>query len=203
MELDALFPYVMPQVKSCPDPTALHHIRQALITFCTKTLVWRPNLEIVTTAGIDEYDIPLPAGSSLVKLLCAGLDDCEGLDIVDPGTGTSTTSRTTKGRVWTEDRKSVFLSPAPSIDGRVLKLQIALKPTQSTDEIDDGLFEDFAPIVADGALATLFDMADVTWANPGKALTKRTDFKAACGRTAARVAKGFGRSRRSTRPFTY
>ena len=200
MELEDLFPYVMPQVKVCPEPTALHHIRLALIEFCTKTLVWQANLEITTTSSDDDYLMPLPAGSSLVKLLRAGLDASEGLDVVSPDTGISTSN--CKGRVWTEDRRRVFLAPRPAIDDRVLKLRVALKPARDTVLIDDQLFEDFAPVVADGALGTLLDMSDVTWANPLKAAQHKASFRASCGVTAARVSKGFGRSTRRTKPFT-
>lgn len=201
MELEALFPWVMPQVKACPDQTALHHIREALRSFCTKTLVWQVPLSIVTTTTDDDFLMPLPAGTSLVKILRAGLDDDEGLDIMSPDTADAR-SWSTKGRVWTVDRKRVLLAPRQAVAGKVLKLRVAVKPAQAAMVIDDQLFEDFAATIADGALATLLDMSDVTWANPAKAAMKADKFKAECGKTALRVSKGFGRSARSVKPFT-
>lgn len=200
MELEALFPWVMPQVKACPDQTALHHIREALREFCTKTLAWQQNLSITTTTTDDDYLMPLQAGTSLVKILRAGLDEDEGLDIMSPDTADAR-SWSTKGRVWTVDRKHVLLAPRQAVP-RTLKLRVAIKPAQAAAVIDDQLFEDFASTIADGALATLFDMSDVTWANPAKAVMKREKFKAECGKAALRVSKGFGRAARSVKPFT-
>lgn len=201
MDLEALFPWVMPQVKACPDQTALHHIREALRVFCTKTLAWQANLTIAVTTTDDDFLMPLPAGTSLVKILRAGLDEDEGLDIMSPDTA-DTRSWSTKGRVWTVDRKRVVLAPRQAVADKALKLRVAVKPTSTALVIEDQLFEDFASIVADGALATLFDMSDVTWANPPKAVMKDAKFKAECGKTALRVSKGFGRSARSVKPFT-
>jgi hypothetical protein len=199
VDLEALYPWVMPQVKACPPQVAIHHIREALIQFATKTLAWQSVLSITTTAIAESYLMPLPAGSTLVKLLRAGLDAEDGLDIEKPDTASRNSNL--RGRVWTEDRRNVLLSPIPAVAGPVLKLRVALAPTRATLVIDDQLFEDFAPAIADGALATLFDMSNVTWADPMKAADKARKFKTAHGTAAARVAKGFGRSTRSVKPF--
>jgi hypothetical protein len=201
VELEALFPWVMPQVKACPEQTALHHIREALRVFCTKTLAWQANLSITTTTTDDDFLMPLPVDTSLVKLLRAGLDEDEALDIMSPDTADAR-SWSTKGRVWTVDRKRVLLAPRQAVAGKVLKLRVAVKPTRTSLVIDDQLLEDFAAVIADGALSTLLDMSDVTWANPGKAAMKADKFQAECGKTALRVSKGFGRSARSVKPFT-
>lgn len=202
MELEALFPFVIPHVKACPDPTAIFHIRQALRDFCTRTLVWQANLApMPTVVGFDSYMLAIPAGASLVKLLMAGIDD-EPLGIVDRTKGVSGSSRNPYGRIWTEDRKAVHLFPVPSAAGKQIKVLAALKPTQAATEIEDQLFEDFASIIATGAKASLLNMVNVTWSDPRLALDLTNQFKADCARTASRVSKGFGRSARQVRPFT-
>lgn len=200
--LDALTPFVMPHVKNCPSQTALHHMREALISFCTKTLVWRPVLaDIPTVAGTDNYAMVFPANSSLVKLL-RGWHNASPADVVDQAKGMSSSSGLGKARIWTEDRKRVQLAPAPSAAG-MLRVMAALKPTREATDIDDALFDDFAPVIADGALASLLSMADVSWANPAKSAFHQASFRSGCSKTAARAAKSFSSAKRSTKPFSH
>ena len=40
MNWEALYPYVLPQTPGCPDPVLDHHIKNAVIDFCRRTLCY-------------------------------------------------------------------------------------------------------------------------------------------------------------------
>ncbi len=194
MDLEALFPFVAPQVKACPDPTLIHHIRQALIEFCESTMAWQVALpEITTTANVDQYAMTLPGETMLVQIKAAALD---GEPLEASGIISST-----RGSVWTEDRQAVLITPQPEA-GKKLALSVALRPSQAAATIEPRLFELYAKTIAHGALASLMDMPDVTWSNPMKALDRRQQFESGCDAVAAKVSKSNSRRARRVRPFT-
>lgn len=194
MDLDALFPFVAPEAKGCPNQTLLHHIRQALIRFCDQTLAWQADLPtITTTATANEYAMTLPSEATLVKLMTADLDGV-------PLNVNGDTSRGSEA-VWTEDRASVLMSFQPEA-GKKLSLRAAFRPSQAASTLPPALFELYAGVIATGALATLMDMpGDVTWADPVKARDKRTQFDDGCNSVATEVSKTNSRKPRRVRPF--
>lgn len=50
-----LFPYVLPYVPGVPDATAVHHIRNAAIDFCRRTLAWQMEIDPIegTRGGLE------------------------------------------------------------------------------------------------------------------------------------------------------
>ena len=63
--LTAFNPFVLPHVRSCPNPVAQHHIRQAAIEFCRRTLIWRKTLAPVSSVlAAITFTAPLVAATS-------------------------------------------------------------------------------------------------------------------------------------------
>lgn len=200
MNLEDLAPFVLPSVPGCPDPTLLHHLRQAAIEFCQRTLAWQEDLDTITSvASTPSYAFVLPAGSALVKLIAFTVDGEEAA-VVTPEKGRRL-ALNDSGRdvAWTDDRVNVRVHPTPSAAGLVYGFKAALKPTQAATTIGDALGEHYAAEIAAGALAGLFDLANVTWADPLKATQRRDHFNDRIATVAAQVAKGFSRGAQNVR----
>lgn len=194
MNLEDLAPFVLPSVQGCPDPTLLHHLRQAAIEFCSKTLVWQQELApIASVAGTGTYLLPVPADAKLVKLLTYTIDGVEA-SVVTPEHGRKLAQRWASAEVaWTVDRTNVHFSPVPEANDVPYVFQAALKPTQAATAIPDEVGEHYANDIAEGALASLLSLEKVTWADPVKAGIRRMDFEGRMSRIAAQVSKGFSR----------
>lgn len=204
MNLEDLYPFVLPSAPGCPDPTLLHHLRQAAIEFCERTLAWQQDLDpIVSVVDSQSYAMVFPAGSVLVKLLAFTVDGDEA-NVVTPEKGRRL-ALNDSGRdvAWTDDRVSVKVHPTPTEAGVVYGFKAALKPTQAATAISDSVGEHYAKEIAAGALAGLLDMASVSWADPVKAAQRREYFNDRIGTVSAQVAKGFSRGAQNVRGFFY
>lgn len=200
MNIEDLAPLVLPSVPGCPEPTLLLHLRQAAIEFCGRTLVWRRELDPITSvADDDSYTLPLPAGSALVKLLSFTIDGQDAY-VVTPEKGRRlAVSDSARDVAWTDDRVNVRVNPTPDADGKSYVFTAALKPTQASTTIPDEVGEHYANDIAGGALARLLDLENVTWANPVKARTRRDTFEACINKVAAQASKGFSRGAQRVR----
>lgn len=200
MNLEDLAPFVLPSVPGCPDPTLLHHLRQAAIEFCGKTLVWQQELDpIDSVSATDSYPLPVPDGAKLVKLLSFTIDGTEAY-VVTPEKGRRLAVQDSiRDVAWTDDRTNVRINPVPGVDGLQYVLKVALKPSQAATAIPDEVGEHYAQDIATGALASLLDLENVTWSDPVKASVRRTRFEARMNSVAAMVAKGFSRGAQQVR----
>jgi len=170
------FPYVLPDVVGAPEPLVVHHIRNACIEFCEKSLIiTRDHDPITVVANTVDYDLEPPAGYLVVKVQKAWLDN-NPLDPIAPDfvreasvynrlfSSYNPGGSTPKGFLQKEER-SISLWPMPDrkyTNG--LTLRVALKPTRASTTIEDVVFEDYAEVIAQGALYRLM-------ASPGKAYT--------------------------------
>lgn len=180
---DAFFADVLPDVLGCPEPTAERHILRAARRFCEKTGVWRQDLDRITTRdGKSIYDLPLPTGGEVVRILGGSLAGC---DIDVAGADDSTTAQRRRGtggrnRVLSRDGFSVVLLPTPAAD-QELFLEAWLQPSQSATGLPNAIADKYLSEIAGGALATLLLVNKAPWANPGLADRKERDFAAAIG----------------------
>lgn len=204
MILEDLAPFVLPSVPGCPDPTLLHHLRQAAIEFCERTLAWQQDLDPITSVvNTQSYALVFPAGSVLVKLLAFTVDGDEAF-VVTPEKGRRLVLHDSGRDVaWTDDRVNVKVHPTPAAAGVIYGFKAALKPTQAATTIADAVGEHYAKEIAAGALAGLLDLASVPWADPVKAAQRRTYFEDRIATVAAQVAKGFSRGAQNVRGFFY
>lgn len=162
-------------------------VLDACIEFCDKTQIIRLTLDsFQTTAGAAEYDIDAPAGSRLCQILRVW---CDGVEIrpmqEDQAEGRGAFFSNPDGR----SRPSAFaelstgvltLMPTPDKAYPVV-MRVATKPSRSATSVDDKLFEDWAEVIAHGALARLLmqsDGTDTKPRNPAKAKAHAETFEA-------------------------
>lgn len=195
---DSFMPYLLPLVPGCPDPAAYQALRWACIEFCKRTdTVQRVLTAVNVVADTQDYAVTPPTDMLLVNVLGvshAGRwldpvmpDDVEsdtalrGADIGDVDLVKGTPNKYFLKTVGTS---TVSLYPVPelSITGGLL-IKASFKPTQTADEVDDILFNEYVEEIAAGAAAKL-------QATPGQPFTQ--DPSAAL----ARFELGIGKAKR-------
>lgn len=192
--------FVLPFVRGCPDPTMLHHVRQAAMVFCEKTLVWRVQLDPITSqANVASYPMVLPTDAALVKLLAFMVNGAEGHLVTDDRAREQALHGHTQDVAWTDDRATLRVLPVPTDGATEYVLTAALKPSQFATTITDSIAEHHAQDIANGALAELYDMDDVPWSNPNKAKARREVFRDRIATVARQVSKSYSRASRNVR----
>lgn len=177
---DAFYPLVLPEVLGCPEPTVDAHLRRAARNLFASSLAWRKDVDPITTNGRTEYDMPLPDGADVVRLMSATLDGRDiAISAMDGNTaGERQRADSGHARVLLMDRRTVTLLPKPGI-GRRLVLTLCLQPAIDAAGVPDEYAGDYFEAIADGALSTLLTMNKVAWANPQLAGVKAGEFASA------------------------
>lgn len=171
------FPYVLPDVLGAPEPLVVHHIRNACIEFCEKSLILtRDHDPLTIKAEQVDYDLEPPKGYLVVKVQKAWLDNSP-LNPIAPDfvrdasvynrlySSYNAASASTPNGYLQKDERSISVWPKPDRDyTNGLTMRVALKPTRASTSIEDVIFEDYAEAIAQGALFRLM-------ASPGKAYT--------------------------------
>lgn len=176
--LTQFLPYVLPYVLGCPDSMALQVLRSVCIDFCTTScLVQSAELQNVV-AGTQDYDIDLPTGTNLARVLAVFLGDKSlrprSLESITSGTaliGTDgpDTPETNAPRVFfqkTPSAQAISLYPIPAEDkAKGLLIRAAYAPARSALSVADELFDDWAEVLAAGAISRLMAMNEQTFSN--------------------------------------
>lgn len=209
---EAFFPYVLTEVPGAPEPVVLLAIRNSCIEFCEKSLVLtRDHDPITLLQGINDYELEPPDGYLVVKVQKAWVEN-NPIDPIAPdivrdaavynrlfasySTGSGSTP---KGYLQKEER-SISVWPLP--DKRYpngLTLRVALKPTRASSQIDDVIFEDYAEIIASGALHRLMSSAGKAYTSPELAGVHKLKFDQGVNVARSRALHGHVRSNLSVK----
>ncbi len=165
--------YVLPDVQGCPISVANNAILSTVIDFCEKSLLWKQEAAPVNVvAGTSQYQFVPVASSRVVEPVFVSVEDqaltatsLNDLDTLYPG-----------WREWEQDKPTMYYmdtnesirlvgTPTESFTDS-LEIHMALKPERGVSEVEDFIYEDWAEIIAHGALARLHAMANKTWADP-------------------------------------
>jgi len=178
--LSNFYPFVLPEVPGCPEPTVDTATLSALIDFCEKSLVVQRDLDPVTVVkGIVDYDLEPPTNQLVSKILRVWYKGKElSPTAPDSISAPEVYNRLFEGanvgrsdpRVYLQKNDvSVSLYPIPKDTvANALTVRVALKPTRAAETIEDVLFQDYAETIAHGAKYRLLSMANKPWTNgPG------------------------------------
>ena len=167
---ESLVKDVLPYVPGCPDSLIQTNIRSAAIELCEKSKAFTFDLDPITTiSGEYEYEFDQPSGTDVHQILWATYDGHD-LDPISPRslelnypdwrdkTGTPT--------VYLQKTVNTFwLVPVPN-DGKELLINVALKPTRTTNNIDT----EFSNTYRDGSIyGTIFRLLRIPqkeWTDP-------------------------------------
>lgn len=209
---ESFFPYVLPDVVGAPEPLVVHHIRNACIEFCEKSLILtRDHDPITVIQGICDYDLEPPGGYLVIKVQRAWLEN-NPLDPIAPDfvreaavynrlfASYNAESRSTPHYYLQKDERTISLWPLPDrkfVNG--LTLRVALKPTRTSTDIEDVIFEEYAEAIAAGALFRLQASPGKAYTNPEMAVVNKGFFEQGINVARQRASRGHVRSNLSVK----
>jgi hypothetical protein len=209
---EAFFPYVLTEVPGAPEPVVLLAIRSACIEFCEKSLVLtRDHDPITMIPKICDYDLEPPTGYLVVKVQKAWVEnnpiDPMAPDVVREASvynrlfsSYNTGSGSTPQAYLQKEERSISVWPLP--DRRYpsgLTLRVALKPTRASTAIDDVIFEDYAEVIASGALHRLMSSAGKAYTSPELSAVHKGKFDQGVNVARSRALHGNTRSNLSVK----
>ena len=186
------YPWVLPSVQGCPNPTLDLHIRQAAIEFCRRTLCWVRTLDPVQANGMDiRFDLDLPSQTQAVKLMAVAVNGLEyllvdtqrGLQLVRQGSGADFS--------FTQDKLTLDVHPLRA-RGNSIEVDMALAPSFNASSIETDVASPYLQEIAQGALATLQMMTGVAWSDSVLAGANKALFNQRVATVAMHFARGQG-----------
>lgn len=163
---------VQPSVPGCDIATAISALRASAIDFCAESLIWRREADPTDIAAdVSEYSFSPPTGAEVVTVMNILVDgnkvtpvSREDLDTYRPSW--RDIAEKIPQYYFLTGNSTLRLVGVPTEDlTDALRVDVVLKPSRSSTEVPDTLYEDwFEPICA-GALYRLQVMPDKTWTN--------------------------------------
>lgn len=201
--LDAFLPYVRLSVAGLPAPVLIHEVRASCIRFCERSRVWRGLDSLDVVADQSTYVIPVPPDAQLQcleevwfggdPLQAIAMDDLKARFKQWPAiSGTPL--------VYTQfSPDEVTLVPMPVTDLPAgLMMRGAYKPLRNAMSVPDFLYEQYAPVIASGALAFLLSQPELSCYNKDQALYHQGIFDQGTDKAQTRADRGFTRAPRRT-----
>lgn len=190
MSWSRFYPYVLPSVPTCPEPTADHHIRLAAIEFCDRTHVWAETLDTIDVDGSESYALNFDQEAELASLLevKVGADE---FTVVNRRDALKAVAAGDSCRIaWTDNRQDLWLHPRPA-SGQLI-VEVALKPSQAAEDFPDDVFAHHAEDISHGALARLHALPKQDWTDIGEADRQRALFERAIDSAGIHASTGYG-----------
>jgi hypothetical protein len=150
------------------------------------------------------YDIPFPSSNSaLVRILRFVLSSIKGVVVTTDFGNDMLLNNRNADAVWTEDKLTFGVNPAPIDTNTRYDLTVSLKPTQASGSFPNILLEQYATHISNGAIAELLAMPKQPWTHLTNAAVRQTMFDDACNSVAMQLAKGYGRTRGRSKAHFY
>lgn len=190
MLLADFYPYVLPSVIGAPDPVVDHHIRQACIEFCRRTLCYTKTLAPIVADGIEtKFTIVPPSETEVIKVMGVAVDG-RPWTVVDTQRGIELVRNDSyQDFAFTEDRETIDVYPLQALDIEIL-VDAALVPTYTATTIDSDVVGRYMQDIAMGALASLQMMPKTEWSDPGHAKVNAHMFNSRCATVAMVISRG-------------
>lgn len=181
--IDSFFPYIQPDITSCPNGLVRNALVMSAIEFCKGSLAWNELQDpIVLVDSVNRYDIDIPNGAQLVGLINLWGPSRE----LTPKTLNEITQvlpnwQTAQGNtpiVYTQPSPTevmVFPIPINSL-GASLTPRAAYAPLPTASTLPDILLSRYVDAVAAGAKARLMRMSKQPWSDPASAAAFHQDF---------------------------
>ena len=166
-EFIEFYRFIKPGCIGAPEPLIDSCILKAAIEFCERTRMWRV-IETVTITGNDP--IVAPADAAILKIEDVRFDgrQLEPIAVSDlnnlyPDQDWAAITQEQPRYITQLTPNTMMLVPSPPASGEV-KLAMQLKPSQTTEQLPDFIFDLYQKVIADGALAEIL-------ATPGQSYT--------------------------------
>lgn len=202
----SFFPHVIPEAQGVAEIIAINAIRNACIEFCEKSLILtRDHTPVTIQKGEVDYDFDPPTGYLVTKVMKAWLDNTP-LDPMSPDAIKKASvynrdfasyqdeSSTPTAYLQKDERTVSLWPPADKEYSNGLTMRVALKPTRAGDSVEDVLFEDYAEVIASGALSRLMMSVGKPYTNEKMAAVHRGFFEKGINLARQRATHGQVRS---------
>jgi hypothetical protein len=200
------FPNVLPEVPAAAEVIVANAVRNAVIEFCEKSLILQRDHDPVTLIeGIVDYDLEPPAGYLVVKVMKAWLENNQ-LDPLAPDfvrdasvynrlfSSYQSVNNTPSKYLQKDERTISVWNPPDKKYPNGLTMRVALKPTRASSEVEDVVFEDYAEVIASGALSRLMMSAGKPYTNVEMAAVHKGLFQQGINLARSRALHGQVRS---------
>lgn len=177
-DIRELFSHVAPFAATCPEPTLEHHIRSAAIKFCQRTRAWR--FQDVLTLDAESVVIPTPQDSILYEVESVQYRETTDADWSNPLDATSAfevadmNGTGTPSYYYQSNRFELSVFPHQA---GLLKVNLYLRPDEKAETLPDFICEEFADVIAAGALSTILLLTGFEFTNPNLAMYYENKFK--------------------------
>lgn len=197
-ELEDFLPFVLPHATACPEPTALKYLREAAITFCQRTRVWR-EVDTLPVDGLEIQTVCVPPHSSLFEIEGAWLDG-ERLSPAPFAKVAHLLDRRGQGKPQfiTQTRHDAVML-LPRGPGK-LRISMFLTPAHDAEVVPTFLYDQFGREIGWGALAEICLLPNQPFTSPDMALLFSQRFTSACDRNFAANIKGQQRAPARSKP---
>lgn len=196
---------VLIEVPGCAEISALLAIKDTCIEFCEKSLILVRDHDPITVAkGEVDYDLEAPTDMVVVKVMKAWMES-KPIDPLYPDVVTDASvynrlfssfqaAPSLPQRYLQKSERTITVWPLPDkAYPNGLTLRVALKPTRSSTSVDDVIYEDYADVIAAGALSRLLRSNSKPYTDLRLAEDRRREFMA--GVNVARQRSGHGHTR--------
>ena len=192
MNIDALTPYVLPNVMGCPIPVMEHHVRLSAIDFCNKTR-WHEDECIAVNIGLGRVLLQPDTGLEIISISKVYVDGRE----VRNKTKQLLDSGSTENFYVVVSDGELAINPTPVTDVPV-RVVVALRPTMDATTISDELNE-WRDGIASGAIARIAALPGQAFTNADMSGYHRDQFDEAV--KTAKVKKYMGSSEAPQKRF--
>jgi len=173
------FSRVMPEVKGVPAPMAIQAIRDAAMEFCQKTWVWQDNVPYEMEKGFREIFVSVPRGARLVSVIYLLENDRE---------------KKMPDNIMIKSQRTPVEGEFPSEQDMEYEARVALKPSETSTEGPEFLYNDHAEAIAHGAKARLMYDLRKDWGQPELARMHHQQFRQAIAQEKIRMQQGYSRN---------
>lgn len=202
IDLEQFLPHVMPYAPACPEPTALHAIKEAAIEFCKATKLWRSDDEFSVSVG-DCDAVCVPVGAQLVSIEHATF---EGYPLVPA-------SLADLNRIMPDWREQKEASTLPSYLTQIdldtvrvvppangtLRLYTVLAPSDDAEMVPEWLLRKHGRVIGAGALKEVLMLSGQPFFNPDLAAGFSTRFYNSIESNFSQHSRGQQRARLRTK----
>jgi hypothetical protein len=202
--LDVFLPELLMSAPALPSDIGASYIRQAVIDFAEQSNSLRRTIFVEAQAGCSDYLLEPPDCTHTNKIVrvcdargndyfvesrapCAPPCAVTCVDACGPGGWFPMQTL----RVWFEQPNVLNVSPVPRVDLDLgFTVEISVIPDRDACEVDENVYQRYAPTIVAGALSYLQLQAGQPWSNPGLSKANRDSFKLGSARALGDVLLG-------------
>lgn len=186
---DDFLPLLSPLLPGCPKETMRRYLAEAAADFFARTYLWRDTIDAVYLAPNQiEYDLDSDA---VVEDVISVTYKGQLLERTDLRLLPTERLGETGDPVafWVQADSTIRVFPTPEARG-TLTVQAVLKPSRSGTGVDNWIFETWAQVLVDGAVAKIAAIPGMDWSDNGLAAARQMSYERAVVNARVRDFRG-------------